>query len=98
MARDKTQKKEKTEPKEAELKILVADDSPDSIDQISSWILERWPEAEIHRAQTPEEAFAKAMDEKVENVVLDLDFVVPRVSGVAIARKILEARSAGKEL
>ncbi|HEY2987577.1 MAG TPA: hypothetical protein VGL11_07610 [Candidatus Binatia bacterium] len=98
MARDKAQKKEKIAPKEPELKILVADDSPDSIDQISLWIHERWPEADIQRAQTPEEAFAKAIDEKVENVVLDLDFVVPRVSGVAIARKILEARLGEKGL
>jgi DNA-binding NarL/FixJ family response regulator len=92
----KTQKKPKREAREEGLKILIADDSPDSIDQMSSWIRERWPEAEIHRAQTPDEAFSKAMDEKVENVVLDLDFVVPRVSGVAIARRILQARSENK--
>jgi DNA-binding NarL/FixJ family response regulator len=75
------------------LRVLVADDSPDSIEQMSSWILERWPQAEIYRAQTPEEAVSKAEEEEIENVVLDLDFVVPRVSGVEIARKILRDRA-----
>jgi len=79
------------------LRVLIADDSPDSIEQMSSWILERWPEAEIHRAQTPDEAIAKAAEEEVENVVLDLDFVVPRVSGVEIARKILRDRAENEE-
>jgi len=92
------QKKAKKEPKEEGLRILIADDSPDSIDQMSSWIRERWPEAEIFRAQTPEEAFSQATGENVENIVLDLDFVVPRVSGVAIARRILHARSGDKKL
>jgi DNA-binding NarL/FixJ family response regulator len=75
------------------LRILIADDSPDSIDQMSSWILERWPETDIHRAQTPDEAVSKAADQEIENIVLDLDFVVPRVSGVEIARIILQARA-----
>jgi DNA-binding NarL/FixJ family response regulator len=79
------------------LRVLIADDSPDSIEQMSSWILERWPQAEIHRAQTPEEAVSKAEEEEIENVVLDLDFVVPRVSGVEIARKILRDRAADEE-
>jgi DNA-binding NarL/FixJ family response regulator len=94
----KTQKKAKKEAKKEGLRILVADDSPDSIDQMSAWIRERWPEAEIYRAQTPEEAFSQAADESVENIVLDLDFVVPRVSGVAIARRILQARARDKKL
>jgi DNA-binding NarL/FixJ family response regulator len=94
----KTQKKAKKEVQEQALRILVADDSPDSIDQMSAWIRERWPEAEIYRAQTPEEAFSQATDEGVENIVLDLDFVVPRVSGVAIARRILQARAGDKKL
>jgi DNA-binding NarL/FixJ family response regulator len=64
---------------------------------MSSWILERWPEAEIHRAQTPDEAISKAAEEELENVVLDLDFVVPRVSGVEIARKILRDRAEDEE-
>src|SRR5689334_10733408 len=79
------------------LRVLIADDSPDSIEQMSSWILERWPQAEIHRAQTPEEAVSKAEEEEIENVVLDLDFVVPRVSGVEIARKILRDRADDEE-
>lgn len=73
--------------------MLIADDSPDSIEQMSSWILERWPKAEIHRAQTPDEAVSTASEEELENVVLDLDFVVPRVSGVEIARRILQDRA-----
>jgi DNA-binding NarL/FixJ family response regulator len=92
------QKKTIKEPKEEGLRILIADDSPDSIDQMSSWIRERWPAAEIFRAQTPEEAFSQATSEKVENIVLDLDFVVPRVSGVTIARRILHARLGDKKL
>ena len=75
------------------LRVLIADDSPDSIEQMSAWILERWPQAEIHRAQTPDEAISKAKEEEIENVVLDLDFVVPRVSGVEIARRILRDRA-----
>jgi DNA-binding NarL/FixJ family response regulator len=94
----KTQKNTKKEAREEGLRILVADDSPDSIDQMSAWIRERWPEAQIYRAQTPEEAFSQATDESVENIVLDLDFVVPRVSGVAIARRILQARAENKKL
>jgi DNA-binding NarL/FixJ family response regulator len=94
----KTQKKAKREAGEEDLRILIADDSPDSIDQMSGWIRERWPEAEIFRAQTPEEAFAQATGESLENIVLDLDFVVPRVSGVSIARRILQARAGDKKL
>lgn len=94
----KAKNKAVREAKEKTLRLLIADDSPDSIDQMSGWILERWPEAEIHRAQTPEDALALAADEELENVVLDLDFVVPRVSGAEIARKILRARSGAKGL
>jgi DNA-binding NarL/FixJ family response regulator len=79
------------------LRILIADDSPDSIDQMSSWIRERWPDTEIYRAQTPDEAVSIADDQEVENIVLDLDFVVQRVSGVEIARRILQARADNEE-
>jgi len=79
------------------VRVLIADDSPDSIEQMNSWILKRWPQAEIHRAQTPEDAIAKADEEEIENVVLDLDFVVPRVSGVEIERKILRDRADDEE-
>lgn len=96
MAKDKTQKRAKKPGKDA-LKILIADDSPDSIDQMISWIRERWPDAELYRAQTPDDAFAQAMEQDVENVVLDLDFVAPRVSGVEIARRILQARAEDKD-
>ncbi|HTM11096.1 MAG TPA: hypothetical protein VL754_22155 [Verrucomicrobiae bacterium] len=88
----KARKKDHNGGKEP-LRVLIADDSPDSIDQMSSWIRERWPDAEIHRAQIPDEAVSKAAEEEIENIVLDLDFVVPRVSGVEIARRILEART-----
>ncbi|MBI4526182.1 MAG: response regulator transcription factor [Deltaproteobacteria bacterium] len=77
------------------LRILVADDSPGAIDQISSWI-EELCEAEIHTALTPEDAIRKAIDEEIENLVLDIDFGSGRDSGVAIARKILESRSGNK--
>lgn len=94
----KTAKKSKKSSEEEDLRILIADDSPDSIDQMSAWIRERWPGAEIYRAQTPEEAFSQARDASLENLVLDLDFVVPRASGVTIARHILHARAGDKKL
>lgn len=94
----KTQKKAKKEAGEEGLRILIADDSPDSIDQMSAWIRERWPGAEIYRAQTPDEAFSQATDGGVENIVLDLDFVVPRASGVSIARRILQARAEDEKI
>jgi DNA-binding NarL/FixJ family response regulator len=96
----KTHKKEKAKKEAGEggLRILIADDSPDSIDQMSAWIRERWPEAELYRAETPDEAFSRTMDNSVENIVLDLDFVVPRVSGVSIARRILQARAEDKKI
>ena len=72
--------------------VLLADDSPDAIAQMSAWILERWPSAEIVTAATPEDALRTAQDKRVENLVLDLDFGAQRDSGVALARKILEAR------
>jgi DNA-binding NarL/FixJ family response regulator len=96
--KSKGQKRERRNGKEGGLKILMADDSQDAIEQVGSWIRERWPAAELYEAQTPEEAFSKAIDQRIENLVLDLDFVAPRASGVAIARKILQARSEEKEL
>jgi DNA-binding NarL/FixJ family response regulator len=92
------ERKKEQDGRKQPLRVLVADDSPDSIDQMSSWILERWPDSEIHRAQTPEDAVAKAADKELENIVLDLDFVVPRVSGVEIARRILRSRTGDEEL
>src|SRR5262249_19275031 len=80
------------------LRILIADDSPDSIDQMSSWIRERWPDTEIFRAQAPDEAVSIAAEEAVENIVLDLAFVVPRGSGVEIARRILQTRAEDEDL
>ncbi|HEY4484837.1 MAG TPA: hypothetical protein VI702_00735 [Nitrospiria bacterium] len=79
------------------LRVFIADDSEESIQQIQSWILERWPEAELHSARTPEEAVEKAVRNKIENLVLDLDFGAQRESGVVIARKILEARAGEKQ-
>ncbi len=94
---NKTRQKPQNGHKPA-LRILIADDSPDSIDQMSTWIRERWPDTEIFRAQIPDEAISIAADEAVENIVLDLDFVVPRVSGVEIARRILQARAEDEEI
>jgi DNA-binding NarL/FixJ family response regulator len=74
------------------LTVLVADDSPDAIAQMSAWITERWPAAEIFSALTPEDTLRIAQDKHVQNIVLDLDFGAQRDSGVAIARKLLDAR------
>jgi DNA-binding NarL/FixJ family response regulator len=78
--------------REEPLTVLLADDSPDALAQMSAWISERWPSAEIFTAATPEDALRIAQDKRVENFVLDLDFGAQRDSGVALARKILEAR------
>jgi len=80
------------------LRILIADDSADAISQMSAWILERWPSAELMTASTPEDAIRGALDGQVENLILDLDFGVQRQSGVAIAQRVLEARSGSAEL
>lgn len=88
----------KSREKEEKLQVLVADDSPDAIEQISSWIKERWPEAELIRAGTPDDAVIQAIDQRIENLLLDLDFGAQRASGVAIARQVLEARSREKQL
>lgn len=74
------------------LRVLIADDSRDAIAQIGSWIHERWPHAELFDACTPEEAIDVALEHKIENLVLDLDFGAQRDSGVIIARAIREAR------
>lgn len=84
--------------REERLRVLAADDSPDAVEQISSWIKERWPDAEIEHALTPEEAIIKAIDLRIENLLLDLDFGAQRASGVAIARKVLEVRAKEKQL
>jgi len=78
------------------LRILVADDSPDAIAQMSAWIRERWPSADLVSASTPEEAIRLALEGNVENLILDLDFGAQRQSGVAIAQRILDARSQGQ--
>ena len=49
-------------------------------------------------ASTPEDAIRVALEGQVENLILDLDFGVQRQSGVAIAQRVLEARSASAEL
>src|SRR5262245_52413611 len=77
---------------EAPLRILVADDSPDAIAQMTAWIRERWPSAEVYSATTPGQAVRTAMDQRIENLVLDLDFGAQRDSGAAVARQILDAR------
>jgi len=78
------------------LRILVADDSPDAIAQMNAWIRERWPTADLVSASTPEEAIRLALEGNVENLILDLDFGAQRQSGVAIAQRVLDARSQGQ--
>jgi len=78
--------------RENRLKVLIADDSEEAIEQFCSWVLERWPKAELHRAQTPEAAVREAVKHGIENFVLDLDFGMGQDSGAVIARKILESR------
>ena len=60
--------------------------------QMSSWIHERWPSAELLSAVTPEDAVKTAIDARIENIILDLDFGAQHCSGVVVARKVLEAR------
>src|SRR5262245_6742413 len=83
---------------EAAPKILVADDSPDAIVQMTAWIRERWPSAEVWSATTPEEAVRIAAEEKIQNLVLDLDFGAQRDSGAAVAKKILDTRFTGERI
>jgi len=90
--------RKKDEEREEGLRILIADDSPDAIAQVSSWIHERWPSAELVSAMTPEDAIRIAIEGGVENIILDLDFGAQRSSGVVVARKVLEARSKQKHL
>jgi DNA-binding NarL/FixJ family response regulator len=71
----------------------MADDSTDALAQMSAWILERWPTAELLSASTPEEAIRIAQETHVENLILDLDFGAQRQSGVVVAQRILESRS-----
>ena len=83
---------------EAAPRILVADDSPDAIVQMTAWIRERWPSAEVWSATAPEEAVRIAAEERIENLVLDLDFGAQRDSGAAVAKKILVARATGEPI
>ncbi len=83
---------------EGPLRLLVADDSPDAIAQMTAWIRERWPSAEVFSATTPEEAVRTVIEGKIQNLVLDLDFGAQRDSGAAVARRILEARTKGERL
>jgi DNA-binding NarL/FixJ family response regulator len=83
---------------EAAPRILVADDSPDAIVQMTAWIRERWPSAEVWSATAPEEAVRIAAEERIENLVLDLDFGAQRDSGAAVAKKILDARVTGERI
>jgi DNA-binding NarL/FixJ family response regulator len=75
------------------LRILLADNSPDAIAQMGAWIQERWPATEVLGAASPEEAVRIALDARIENLVLDLDFGAQRESGVTVARRVLEARA-----
>ena len=75
-------------------RVLIADDSQDATTQMSAWIRERWPSADILTASTPEDAIRLALETQVENLILDLDFGVQRQSGVVIAQRVLEARGA----
>ena len=52
-------------PEEAVLRILIADDSPDAISQMSAWIRERWPSADLVTASTPEDALITRPDVEV---------------------------------
>jgi DNA-binding NarL/FixJ family response regulator len=83
---------------EAPLRILVADDSQDAIAQMTAWIRERWPSAEVWSVTTPEDAVRTATEKRIENLVLDLDFGAQRDSGAAVAKKILEARLTGERI
>ena len=74
-------------------RVLIADDSQDATAQMSAWIRERWPSADILTASTPEDAIRLALETQVENLILDLDFGVQHQSGVVIAQRVLEARS-----
>jgi len=47
-------------------RILVADDSPHAIVQMTAWIRERWPSAEVWSATAPEEAVRIAAEERIE--------------------------------
>jgi len=78
---------------EKALRILIADDSPDAVAQMRLWIHERWPSAELLSATVPEDAVRTAIEGRVENIILDLDFGAQRSSGVVVARQILEARA-----
>lgn len=92
MTRKRTSAETRPVPEEP-LRILIADDSPDAISQMSDWIAERWPSAEIVTASTPEDAIRIALAERIENLILDLDFGAQRDSGVTVAQKILDART-----
>jgi hypothetical protein len=75
------------------LRVLIADDSQDATAQMSAWIRERWPSADVLTASTPEDAIRLALETQVENLILDLDFGVQHQSGVVIAQRVLEARA-----
>lgn len=83
---------------EEALRILIADDSRDAIAQIGAWIRQRWPFAELFEASTPEDAINTAIEQRIENLILDLDFGTQRPSGVVIARNIRAARQKEKGL
>jgi len=80
------------------LRILIADNSPDAIAQMTSWIHERWPSAELLSAMTPEDAVKTAIGGRIEDIILDIDFGAQQSSGVVVARTILEARSKERRL
>jgi len=49
------------------LKILIADDLDDAVEQLKGWIRSYWPDVELHVAQTPEATVALACEQQIEN-------------------------------
>jgi CheY-like chemotaxis protein len=80
------------------LKILIADDLDDAVEQLKSWIPSYWPNVELHVAQTPEAAVALACEQQIENLILDLNFGARFESGIVIARRVMEARRRTPEI
>ena len=80
------------------LKILIADDLDDAIEQLKGWIPSYWPDVELHVAQTPEAAVALACEKQIENLILDLNFGARYESGIVIARRVMEARRKTPEI
>jgi DNA-binding NarL/FixJ family response regulator len=93
---ERVMKKEVTS--QDKLKILIADDLEDAVEQLKGWIRSYWPDVDLHVAQTPEAAVALACGEQIENLILDLNFGARHESGVVIARRVMEARRRTPEI